>query len=152
MRLIGTIRLKPLGGFSASLALGRAVELVGKKNRPLLAYLALGRGQATWPREADGAAMERPRGGSKPAQPAPGPHSSMASGAAARGQRATPHRIVRTVANSLTATPYPFPMDRWPMEIALPGARTLASVVSIRPAIAAACGAPWLRRALPACS
>ena len=67
MRLIGTIRLKPLGGFSASLALGRAVELVGKKNRPLLAYLALGRGQATWPREADGAAMERPRRGSKPA-------------------------------------------------------------------------------------
>jgi TolB-like protein/DNA-binding SARP family transcriptional activator/cytochrome c-type biogenesis protein CcmH/NrfG len=45
MGLIGSVRLKLLGGFSASLASGRAVELAGKKNRALLAYLALGRGK-----------------------------------------------------------------------------------------------------------
>jgi len=66
MGLIGTVRLKLLGGFSASLASGRAVELVGRKNRALLAYLALGRGKAAWPREADGAAVERLRRGSDP--------------------------------------------------------------------------------------
>jgi class 3 adenylate cyclase/DNA-binding SARP family transcriptional activator/predicted ATPase len=45
MGLTGTVRLKLLGGFSASLASGRAMELAGKKNRALLAYLALSRGK-----------------------------------------------------------------------------------------------------------
>ena len=45
MGLIGIVRLKLLGGFSASLASGRLVDLAGKKNRGLLAYLALGRGK-----------------------------------------------------------------------------------------------------------
>jgi DNA-binding SARP family transcriptional activator len=45
MGLMGTVRLKLLGGFSASLASARPVEFADKENRALLAYLALGRGK-----------------------------------------------------------------------------------------------------------
>ena len=151
MGLIGTIRLKLLGGFSASLALGGRWSLWAEEpGAPGLSHPRPG---------ASGmAARSRWRGYGptaarlKTGVACPRPPQLDGKQRGARGQRATPHRIVRTVANSLTATPYPFPMNRWPIQIELPGARTLASVVSIRPAIAAACGAPWLRRALPACS
>jgi TolB-like protein/DNA-binding SARP family transcriptional activator len=40
-----TVKIKLLGGFSATLASGVPVKLAGKKNRALLAYLAMGRGR-----------------------------------------------------------------------------------------------------------
>jgi len=42
---MASVQLKLLGGFAASLPLGRPVELVGKKNQALLAYLAVNRGK-----------------------------------------------------------------------------------------------------------
>jgi TolB-like protein len=40
-----TVNLKLLGGFAATAASGEPVKLAGKKNRALLAYLAIGRGK-----------------------------------------------------------------------------------------------------------
>ena len=42
---MASVQLKLLGGFAASLSSGRPVQLVGKKNRALLAYLAVNRGK-----------------------------------------------------------------------------------------------------------
>ena len=39
------VKVKLLGGFSAALASGVPVKLAGKKNRALLAYLAMGQGK-----------------------------------------------------------------------------------------------------------
>src|ERR1700693_760088 len=42
---MASLQLKLLGGLAASLPSGRPVELVGKKNQALLAYLAVNRGK-----------------------------------------------------------------------------------------------------------
>lgn len=42
---MASVQLKLLGGFAVSLPSGRPVELAGKKNQALLAYLAVNRGK-----------------------------------------------------------------------------------------------------------